>query len=189
MLRIATFTLLLWSIPFLSLAETVYVSDNLRVGVRSEPNNRVAPHGVVITGMRLEVLEHAQGYIRIRNERGVEGWIKDVYVTTDKPAKLKLNDLQKEQATLRSQLAKQEKIDKDENTRAVAMSAELEKLKAANSKLQARLSAATSDKVSNRTVGYILYTAWLAMLGVGGFIAGVVWQRKQAMKRLGGLRM
>lgn len=189
MLRIATLTLLLWSIPLLGQAETVYVSDNLRVGVRSEPNNSVAPHGVVITGMQLEVLEHAHGFIRIRNENGVEGWIKDVYVTPDKPAKLMLNDLQTEQAKLRSQLSKQEKILKDENSKSVAMSAELEKLKTTNSKLQARLSATTSDQMSDRTVGYLLYAAWLAILGVGGFVAGVVWQRKQAMKRLGGLRV
>lgn len=189
MIRITTLILLAWSIPFVSHAETVYVNDSLRVGVRSEPNNSVAPHGVVVTGMQLEVLEHTGGYIRIRSASGVEGWIRDAYVSPDKPAKLKLAALQAEQAKLTAQLASQDKQLKDENTRATAMSTELEKLKTTNRELQSRLAATSTAKASDKTIGYILYAAWLALLGIGGFIAGVVWHRKQAMKRLGGLRV
>lgn len=186
MLRIATFTLLLWSIPLLSLAETVYVSDNLRVGVRSAPNNNIAPHGVVITGMRLEILKHAGRYIKIRNDKGVEGWIKDTYVTPDKPAKLLLQALQAEQAKLRAQLSQQRNTIKDATSKAAAMSVEVASLKTANSELQSHLRSAMSDTGRNKTVGYVLYAAWLVMLGVAGFVVGVIWQRKQAMKRLGG---
>jgi uncharacterized protein YgiM (DUF1202 family) len=189
MLRITTLIVLLWSIPLLASAETVYVSDNLRVGVRAEPDNSVAPHGVVITGMRLAVLDHANGFIKIRNESGVEGWIKDVYVTPDKPAKLELADLQAAQAKLQAQLAQQDKLLQDSKAKATAMTQELATLKTENNKLQTRLTAATTDKASNQTVGYILYVVWLVMLGVGGFVAGIVWHRKQAMKRLGGLRV
>lgn len=189
MFRIATFILILCSIPFLSLAETVYVSDSLRVGVRSEPNNTVPPHGVVVTGMQLEVLERAHGYIKIRNGKGVEGWIKDVYVTTDKPAKLELSDMQKEQATLQSKLAEQEKRIKDNNARTGALSAELDKLKSENRRLQTQVKVTVSDTKDNQTVGYLLYAAWLVMVAVAGFVAGAVWHRRQAMKRLGGLRV
>ena len=189
MLRIATFTLLFWSLPLISQAETVYVNDSLRVGVRAEPNNSVAPHGVVVTGMRLEVLEHADGYIKIRNESGVEGWIKDVYVSPDKPAKLELAEAQAEQAKLQAQLARQDKIIKDENTKTASLSAELDKLRSINGDLQSRLDASRTNKTHGKNLGYILYAVWLAILGVGGFFAGVFWHRKQAMKRLGGLRV
>lgn len=49
-----------------SAAEYVYISDNLRVGVRPEPVSSVPPISVVFTGMRLEVHERAEGYVKIR---------------------------------------------------------------------------------------------------------------------------
>jgi len=189
MIRIVTLTLLFWAIPFSGHAETVYVNDSLRVGVRSEPNNTVTPHGVVVTGMRLDVLERADGYIKIRNDNGVEGWIRDVYVSPDKPAKLELAELQSEQAKLQEKLARQDQMIKKENAKSADMSAELARLKSANRELHTRPSTDTTDKTSDQTVGYIFYVAWLMLLGVGGFIAGTLWHRKQTMKRLGGLRV
>jgi SH3 domain protein len=189
MIRIATLIFLVWSIPLHALAETVYVNDSLRVGVRAEPNNNVAPHGVVITGMKLEVLDHSDGYIKIRNESGVEGWIKDVYVTPDKPAKLELAAAQAEQAKLQAQLAKQDAMLKDYTAKSSAMSAELEKLKTTNTELHTRLSETTAGKGSKATLNDIAYIVMLVVLGGGGFFAGVIWHRKQAMKRLGGLRV
>lgn len=189
MIRIATLIFLVWSIPLHALAETVYVNDSLRVGVRAEPNNSVPPHGVVVTGMQLEVLDRTAGYIKIRNESGVEGWIKESYVSTEKPAKLELAAAQAERAKLQAQLAKQDAMIKDYSAKSTAMAAELEKLKTANSELNASLSETTVGNTNKRTLGYILYVVWLLLLGVGGFVAGVVWYRKQAMKRLGGLRV
>ena len=188
-LQIATLTLLIWSIPVLGLAETVYVGDSLRVGVRAEPNNGVAPHGVVITGMQLEVLERANGFIKIRNASGVEGWIKNSYVTTEKPAKLVLADVQAEQATLQTRLAKQDKLLKDATAKTVAMSSEMEKLKTANTQLREQLAESSKGNTSQATRLYLGYVVLLLALVVGGFAAGVVWHRKLAMRRLGGLRV
>ena len=61
-------------------AESVYVSDNLRVGVRPEPDNGYAPVGVVTTGMKLDVLERKEGYLKVRTDTDLVGWIKDIYV-------------------------------------------------------------------------------------------------------------
>lgn len=188
-LKIATLTLLIWSIPVLGLAETVYVGDSLRVGVRAEPNNGVAPHGVVITGMQLEVLERANGFIKIRNASGVEGWIKNSYVTTEKPAKLVLADVQAEQATLQTRLAKQDKLLKDATAKTMAMSSELEKLKTVNTQLREQLAESSKGNTSQATRLYLGYVVLLLALVVGGFAAGVVWHRKLAMRRLGGLRV
>ena len=65
---------LMLSIP-LAGAETVYVTDNLRIGVRPEPDNNAPPVGVVISGMKLEVLKRSDDYVKIRSSEGVEGWI------------------------------------------------------------------------------------------------------------------
>lgn len=179
-------TLLLGSIPFPSHAETVYVSDNLRVGVRAEPNNNLAPHGVVITGMQLEVLDHPGGYIKIRNANGVEGWIKDVYVTQSKPAILELSAMQ---AKLQALVAKQNTIIKDDSARTMAMADELSKLKSMNSELHQRLSNSSAACLHETVFGDGGYVVIVVLLGTGGIIAGGMWYRKRAMRRLGGLRL
>ena len=175
--------------PGIGLADTVYVSDNLRVGVRAEADNTSAAHGVVVTGMQLDVLERANGFIKIRSENGVEGWIKDSYVTNDKPAKLELIAMQAEHVKLQNLLAKQDKLLKDANAKSAAFATELESLKASNVELRSRLNETTKGKASQTNRTYIGYLMLLLVLAGGGFVAGVLWHRKQAMRRLGGLRV
>lgn len=189
MLRISLLLVLGALLPATGLAETVYVNDSLRVGVRTEPGNSVAPHGVVITGMRLEVLARSDGYVKIRNEAGVEGWIKDIYITTEKPAKLELATLTEEHAKLQAQLAKQDKLIKTSTTSTTSLSEELQALKTANTELQAKLAQTSVGEYTKATQRY---GGWLILLLVGtgvGFAVGVSWHRRQAMRRLGGLRV
>jgi SH3 domain protein len=189
MLRLILLTFSLWSLPLLAVAETVYVNDTLRVGVRAEPSNTIAPHGVVITGMQLEVLEHSDGYIKIHSENGVEGWIKEIYVTATKPAKLELAQLKVEYAKLQAQLAKQEALVKATDASSDSLADELQNLKDLNIELRTRLAQANTGRHYNSTTLYIIYSAALVLLGAGGFVAGIMWYRKRAMKRLGGLRV
>ena len=44
-------------------AKTVYINDQLRVGIRPEPNNDSAPLVVVMTGDKLELLDSNSGYV------------------------------------------------------------------------------------------------------------------------------
>lgn len=191
MKRIATFIILFCSMPALCQAESVYVSDMLRVGVRAVPDNSQPAHGVVVSGMKLDVLEHMNGYIKIRSEKGVEGWIRDAYVMRDKPAKVSLLELQAAQANLQARLAQQDKLLKDENARSASLEAELAQLKASNQRLQVSKAMAGNELANAETRDYTLYTYALSivLLVTGGFVAGFRWQRKQAMKQFGGLQV
>ena len=51
-------------------AQDVYVKDTLRVGVRAEPGNHLAPFSVVTTGMKLSVLEQQGDFVKIETEQG-----------------------------------------------------------------------------------------------------------------------
>ncbi|NIQ12581.1 MAG: TIGR04211 family SH3 domain-containing protein, partial [Gammaproteobacteria bacterium] len=82
--------------------DTVYISDTLRVGVRSEPDSRAIPIGVVMTGMKLEVLDRQDNFIRIRTEKGLTGWIKDIYALEKPPAVIQLKQLRASQAMVTS---------------------------------------------------------------------------------------
>ena len=167
-------------------AKSVYVNDQLRVGVRSEPSQLVAPIGVVLTGMKLEVLTSKDPFIKIRSKEGLEGWIKDIYVTDKVPAILRLKDLEQQNKL------SQAKMDEVEKTRAA--------LEAANSILNNKIDVLKSQRAElQRTNAVQIVTAatsgntsvifWLILCLVIGFLTGYFWHRHQSMKRLGGLRI
>lgn len=189
MKRHAIFILLFFALPALCHAESAYVSDVLRVGVRDVPDNTQPAHGVVVSGMKLEVLERSGGYIKIRTDKGVQGWIRETYVTNKIPAVLELDDLQTKQATLRAKLAEQDKLLKSETEKVTSLEAELAKLKTLNQHLKSTNSSVNSALADTKAVGYLLYAIWIIMFVVMGFVAGYLWHRRQAMKQFGGLQI
>jgi len=182
-----TFFLLLW-LPVTVQADVVYVNDTLRVGVRSEPNNSIAPIGVVTTGMRLTILERNEGYIKIKTDAGVEGWIKDIYVTDKVPAKIELEQLQEKYRKLSSESGQSGDLIKAAEQTNAALTAEIEQLKTQNQELHTRLmklqSTATTGGLSLQYLWFLL----VLVMFIAGFSLGVLWYRRKAMKRLGGLR-
>ena len=93
-------------------AETVYISDELTVPLRSGPSggHRILHRGLP-SGTALEVLsvdEEAQ-FTQIRTQRGTEGWIRTQYLVSEPIAKIRLAGAEQRLARLRSEL--QEKND------------------------------------------------------------------------------
>src|SRR5262245_60495077 len=83
-------------------AETAYVTDSLRLGLYAEPDASGSPAQNLVSGTALEVLERTQGYARVRTPAGSEGWVKAAYLVDEKPAQLRVAELEAELATLRS---------------------------------------------------------------------------------------
>ena len=187
--RILTVLLFCLSLPLNVLADTVYVNDQLRVGVRTEPSNSVAPIGVVTTGMQLDVLERRAGFIRIRTVQGMEGWISESYVTDDKPAALIVEELQEQNRKLGEMTTQKDKLIKTAESATAKLGKENTELQDRNEQLRLQLlearQAATEPEVSPYTWSVIL----ALLMGVAGFGVGVLWHRRQAMRRLGGLRV
>ncbi len=182
--------LILLLLPVQAFAQTVYVNDTLRVGVRPEPNNEVGPVSVVVTGMKLEVLERSDAYLKIRTDKGVEGWIKDIYVTNDLPAQLKLAKLAKEHEKLLAQIGNQDDLVKTAEINNVSLLKEVDTLKKSNTGLRLRvLKAEKTGDGAELSVTILLYALLFIVLVIAGFALGVLWYRGQAMKRLGGLRV
>lgn len=174
--------------PAWSIADTVYINDKLRVGVRPEPNTRSTPVGVVVTGMKLEVLGESNGYIQIRTDKGLTGWIRDIYVTETPPAMIQLQQIQEQSESSVSELQELR-----ENTRVLEqantqLNEQLDQVRAERARLQLRLARSTSE--SKTTDHAWIY--WLLGLLIGIFAAfsgGVYWQRRQTTRRLGGMRL
>lgn len=167
-------------------AKSVFVNDQLRVGVRPEPSQIVAPVGVVLTGMKLEVLESKDAFIKIRTKDGLEGWIKDIYVTNKIPAILRLKDIEEEQKTFTAKMSEVEKAKLALEEANTILNNQIDVLKAQRAELQ-RTNAV--QIVSNAASSKDSIIFWLALCVVTGFLAGYFWHRHQSMKRLGGLRI
>lgn len=178
------FLLLTFSVNVL--AESVFVNDKLRVGVRPEPSQIVAPIGVVLTGMKLEVLDRKAPFIKIRTDKGLEGWIKDIYVTSEVPAVLRLKEIEKEQKKSRAKMADIEKTRAALEEANSILNEKIDLLKAQRAELQR---ANAVQIVSSARPGKGISLLWLALSLVVGVVIGYLWHRRQSMKRLGGLRI
>ena len=83
-------------------ADTAYVTDSLRLGLYAEPDGSGTAMQNLVSGAALEVLERTSGFARVRTEDGNEGWVKSTYLVEQKPARLRVTELEAELATLRS---------------------------------------------------------------------------------------
>jgi uncharacterized protein YgiM (DUF1202 family) len=167
-------------------AETGYVSDTLRVGVRPAPNSHAAPIGVAKSGMRLEILESSDGYVRIRTEGNLEGWVRDTYVVKAPPAMVKLETLQQRQNKLQNEV----KALRDDN----------QVLQEANRVLNQRLDQLSAERakwqlsearaaLADQDTSWLWWLLGILMIAGAGFYSGISWYRQSVMKRLGGLRI
>ena len=169
-------------------AEIQYVGDKLRVGVRAKPDRSLASIGVIVTGDAVDVLEKERGFLRIRTQKGMEGWVKSSYMSTQKPAKLLLEELRKSQQSLQNEL-KELRADKkpalDSNAAIQALKDKVAKLSRENRELRG-LVAGDSN---NDDDSWLYWFSGILAIGPLGFLLGLLWYRYQIMKKLGGLTL
>lgn len=87
-----------------SFAETRYISDLLVVTVRNAPTNDAATLTTVVTGEPLEVLNDLKEYVHIRTAKGIEGYVRSQYVSTDLPKTVQIERLNNENTKLKQQV-------------------------------------------------------------------------------------
>jgi len=81
-------------------AETVYVDDKLTITFRSGPGMERKILEYLTTGAQMELLEDGEEWVRVRLTDGTEGWVMKQYVSTIKPSRLQLEELQQAHASL-----------------------------------------------------------------------------------------
>lgn len=170
--------------------KSIYVNDNLRVGVRAEPSSQVVPFSVVVTGMKLNVLDQADGYLKIETDKGETGWVKDIYVSETPPAVLQIKSLNKKYQAQKQQLQALGETAKVLELANQHMLKQLDELKEERNRLQ--LEKARSDYLLESDSSSRLW--WWIVLGSlmltgAAFSSGMIWNRQKTMKRLGGLRV
>lgn len=179
------FILMLLSTATLAV-ETVYISDNLRVGVRTDPQSNDLPIGVVFTGMRMDVLDRMDGYVKIKTDKGITGWVKDIYVTKTPPAIIQLNKLQVKHDSLTKELTAGHDTTGELEKANVVLNEQLDNLKKQQREWQRERAMVIATQYTGTSWFWFIL---IIVIGIAGFVSGALWYRSQAMKRLGGLRV
>ena len=205
MLRVAGLFLLF--LPFSVVAESVYVTDQLTVGIFSGPNKQLPELKRANSGDLLEVIGRAEGAVKVRDAAGIEGWVSVNLVSSAKPVRAQLGAVRAEVDRLQLALTATKAQLQSVNTRLKEAQDGLSEEKNRALNLTSQLSEATeatelankekteAKKASSQTPfisADIAYGMWilisLAML-VGGFITGYSWVREKYRRKLGGMNL
>lgn len=188
---------LLASLPLAVVADTVYVTDNLRLGLYEAPDTSGRPFRMLESGQGMEVLTRDRNYANVQMPNGTEGWVKSAYLVSDKPAKLIVAETMAERDALAAEL--------EEMRLAFAAPAEtISNLQSEATDLASKLQASESlvEELEEQNAGFkglknqykgSLPVNWVAAaIGVcllGGFLFGIWWVDRRSRIRHGGIRI
>ena len=96
---------LLVLLPSLSTAETVYVTDMLKLSVHEKPQSKGNKITTLSSGDPITVLETVPGYSKIRTQGNEIGWTKSAYLVKDKPPRLIVDQLTQQLQSLQQRSA------------------------------------------------------------------------------------
>lgn len=178
-------------------AETLYVTDILRLGLHHAEDTSDQPFENLVSGAPLEIIEKKGNYAHVRTADGQEGWVKSAYLVSEKPAQLRVAELEDELARLRNEFAEARSarlVAEEEAGRlnkqvaassdsADAIQETLGRLKTENQSYAARLERYRGS-LPLPWVGAALLVALVA-----GFLAGLWWLDALIRRRHGGFRI
>ena len=183
--------------PLSALAETAYVTDNLRLGLHQAPDTSDRAFQYLDSGQAMEILTRDRNYANVRLPDDTEGWVKAAYLVDVKPAKLIVAEITAERDALTAEL--------EETKQAFAApAATIEALQADAAGFDARLaeSSARIAELEDENESFqglkeqyrgSLPLSWVAgAIGVcliGGFLLGLWWVDRRSRQRHGGIRI
>lgn len=97
-------------------AETMYISDNLRITLRSGPSTENKILAVLESGQIVEVLQKGEEWTQVKLADGKEGWALSRYLTPEPTHRLMLERLEGKHKNLMAQAA--ELIEENNNLKA-----------------------------------------------------------------------
>lgn len=184
-------------LPMIAAAETVYITDNLRLGLHQAEDTSDRAFRMLESGQELEIISRNRNYANVQLPDGASGYVKAAYLVDEKPAKLIVAETAAERDALIAEL--------EETKRAFAgPAATIQGLKDEVTDLTSKLAGAGSEvadlKKENASIqgmkerykGSLPLTWVAAAIGVcliGGFLGGLWWVDRSSRKRHGGIRI
>ncbi len=178
-------------------AETAYVTDILRLGLHQAQDTSDRAFRTLVSGAELELVERRPNYARVRTVDGQEGWVKSAYLVPDKPAQLRVSEVEAEIAAIRSELATAEhaRLTAERETRKLrddmrtsvdssdAIQNTLVRLKRDNAAFENRLETYRGSAPLTWTAAALIVAL------ISGFVGGVAWIDYLSRRRHGGFRI
>jgi len=192
-LLISAFLLL----PILAIADTAYVTDNLRLGLHAAEDTSDRAFRFLESGQPMEVLVRDRNYANVRLPDGTEGWVKAAYLVDEKPAKLIVAETAAERDALATELAQAKEAFAEP-------AATIDQLRTETADLSEKLDAAQAEIVGLRDEVASIegmkeqYRGAVPLKWVGGvivvcfvlgFLVALWWSDRQSRKRHGGIRI
>ncbi len=184
-------------LPLLAVAETVYVTDNLRLGLHQAADTSDRAFRTLDSGQELEILTRDRNYAHVALPDGTQGYVKAAYLVDDKPAKLIVAETQAEVERLQAELEQLRRQFAGPAATISALEQETSVLQAqvdANSVQITELSEENSSLRHRQSQQqYSLPLVWVggatAVCLIGGFLLGLWWVDKRSRARHGGVRI
>lgn len=118
-------------------AETAYVTDIIKVAVRSGPGNDQKSIGTLESGQAVQIVQPGGEWALVRMANGAEGYVMSRYLVSHQPVKFRFDQLQEKNKAL--------------STQAAGLTEENSRLKAENEKLAAASSASQKESSDLRS--------------------------------------
>ena len=180
-----------------TLAETLWVTDQLRLGLHRASDTSDRAFQTLLSGTKLEILERNAYYARVRLETGETGWVKAAYLAEEEPAAARVLPLTEQNEELQSEVLSLQAGIEERDQRLNRLEAELTRLEdqaGANLEELEGLRLVESELESMKSQqafsipGPIAWPALVLALGAG-FLGGYRWLDSRIRKRHGGFRV
>lgn len=193
-----TIWLAIWlAVPGATLAETAYITDNLRLSLHQAADTNDQAFRTLESGQQVEILSRDRNYAHVELPDGVQGYLKAAYLVYEKPAKLIVAETRAENEKLQKELADTKNAFAAPAAVIDSLESDVARHKAALREKSAKVDALTLEntKYRQRQGGfkYSMPFAWVAgALGVcllAGFLLGLWTVDHRSRKRHGGIRI
>ncbi len=183
--------------PRAAVAETAYVTDNLRLGLHQAEDTSDRAFRTLESGQELEILSRDRNYANVRLPDGIEGYVKAAYLVFEKPAKLIVAETQAENERLQREIEEVKSAFAQPAARIDALEAALEESRRAAEEAESRASElmAQIDGYQGRQdqFKYSMPLKWvfgaLFVCLLAGFLSALWWADYRSRKRHGGIRI
>jgi len=189
--------LLLVLTPLAALAETAYITDNLRLGLHQAADTSDRAFQTLESGQELEIISRNRNYANVRLPDGVEGYVKAAYLVSEKPAKLIVAETQATVETLQAELGELKAAFAAPAATIERLEQQLTASQTEASQSVARISELTTELGDYRDrqdqYKYSLPFTWvggaLLVCLLAGFLGGLWWVDMRSRRRHGGIRI
>jgi SH3 domain protein len=196
-MRLTAGLLLFIALPLSAIAETAYVTDQLRLGLHRAEDTSDRSFRTLESGQQVEILSQTRNYAHVRLPDGTAGYVKLAYLVSDKPAALIVAETQAENEKLQQELARTKSQFAGPAATIDALEQQVAGQHAAldeGNRRVAELRAQNEDYLSRQQqYRYSLPVSWVigatSVCLVAGFLGGLGWVDYRSRKRHGGFRI